>query len=148
MQYIWAVYIHIISVMAFFSLAATAHVLWAKTLEERDLARLRSVDRFGWITGLVALATGWYLTLGGAGKPLAFYFKNPMMHAKLTLMVIVLILAAWVTYQMKSVSTALMVNSQITRPKSVAIAQRLQLTLLLCMPFLGLALGRGLGLSQ
>ncbi len=64
-------------------------------LDAENLRRLFRADSWWGIAALLWIATGLWRLLGATDKPTAYYLRNPAFHAKMGLLLVVLILELW-----------------------------------------------------
>jgi putative membrane protein len=138
-------YGHYLGFLLVFAGLVSAHLLVAPSLGGRALRKLANVDLVYLIGAVLVLGTMMAMLVGlGFGKGPKWYMQNGIFHAKLSLFVVVLLL---------SLGTSLFFqrnrkhadDAQVALPKRIKHIQRLQLLLVLVLPFLGLLLARGVG---
>ncbi|MEX6501560.1 DUF2214 family protein [Pseudomonas zhanjiangensis] len=145
-----AAYLHYLSIFLLFALLSLEHQLFKLPL---DLPRARSLMRidiaYGLAAGLV-LATGvarvlWY------GKGLDYYLDNGLFLAKFGLFILVGLLSALPTLVFLNWRNALKAG-QLPQPslrqgRLVIMVIRVELLLLLIIPFLATLMARGFGVT-
>jgi putative membrane protein len=137
-------YLHFISIFAIVGSLVSEHLLLKKRITRGELARLARIDGVYGIAALVLLAAGLTLWLGGFGKPTVFYSKNFIFHIKLTLSVLLGLISIYPTVfflrQRKGAP-----EEEVAVPGLVFWSIRVELLLLLIMPFLAGMMAKGIG---
>jgi putative membrane protein len=140
-------YGHFLGFMVLFACLVASHLMTSKSLSGRQARTLARLDLIYGLSAVIVIITGVLMLSGyGFGKSAAFYMKNGLFHAKLTLFVIVVGLSLWPTmflWRHRRASDGV----TITVPKSVIMLQRFQLLALLILPLLGILIARGVGAS-
>lgn len=130
------VYLHLAVVMSYFGLLIASHITLADRSAE-SVKKAHALETFSFSGALLSLVSGVSL-LFLAGKPVEFYFKNGATHTKLTLFVVLFVLA-WINKS--KIKQLALASLGVT--KSVLMIQRVQLLCLLALPLFGLAMSRG-----
>lgn len=108
--------------------------------------RLARIDAFVGASALVILGTG-LLRLLVYGKPAAYYMQNGLFHVKMTLFVVAVMLSIYPTIQfIRNRNTP--DDGQAVYSGAVAILLKIQLVILLTIPFLAVMMARGYGFKE
>lgn len=140
-HYILFKYIHLVAIITMIACLTAELVLLNKVMHRHEIKRIARIDSLYGIAAIIAVAAG--LTLWfGVGKGSAFY-NNPVLHLKVTLVVIVgLISIAPTIYFIR--------NSKGQPDEQVEIRQRirrmvsLQLIILALVPLLATMMANGM----
>lgn len=120
------------------------HLLLKAEMTAAEIRQIAIVDMIFGIAAAAVLAAGLALWLGGVGKPAAFYSANPVFHAKLGLFVLIAMLSIYPTaFFLKQRNRAVAV---ISVPRSIPMAVRLEMLLLMVQPLLATLMAHGYGL--
>jgi len=142
--------LHYLGFMVLFVCLVLEH-LWIKPELPRQQARLlMKVDALYGIAAVVVLGTG-LARLLVFDKPLEFYSGNPAFHLKMALFVIVGLLSIYPTVVFLRWRTVLKdakttIISLPTAGKLMMVV-RIELLLVLCIPFAAALMARGIGLN-
>ena len=137
-------YVHFVGLILLSSSLVAEHLLISKRMKRGDFKRLAAVDRFYGISALITLVAGlllWFVV----GKPKEFYNTNFIFHIKVTLFVTVGIISIFPTvfFIKKGKENTEMVDV----PQKMITLIRIQLVLLIIMPFLAVLMASGVGLK-
>jgi putative membrane protein len=138
-------YGHIVGFMALFACLVAEHLMTTRQVTGATLRRLARIDLVYGASILIVLITGLLMVAGeGRGKGAHYYLANGVFHAKVGLFVVVLGLSIPATlfyrrHHQAADATLLPV------PRSIIMAQRVQLLIILILPLLGLLLTWGYG---
>lgn len=137
-------YIHILSFILLCASLFAENILIRNSLSRRELGALARVDGLFGLSAMTALGAGlllWFVY----GKGFAFYAKNPVFHAKLTLFLIVGLLSIRPTVfflkQRKGNPT-----DTVAVPSGVVNLVRIELLVALSIPLLAVMMAKGIGL--
>jgi putative membrane protein len=140
--------LHYLSIFVLFSLLTCEHILFKADLDQATARRLLRIDMaYGIAAGLV-LATGavrviWY------GKGLDYYLHNWVFHAKVGLFILVGLLSILPTLTFFGWRNDLLAGKapsiSATQARRTLMAIRLELLILVCLPFLASLMARGVG---
>ena len=135
-------YIHFIGIIALSSALVLEHALIARELIPAQLKRLLRIDTIYGVSALLLLFGGlgmWFVF----GKPAVFYSSNPIFHIKVTLFLIMAAISIHPTLffiRHRNVQTGV-----VTLPKSIIMAIRVELLLLIFIPLLAVLMASGVG---
>lgn len=131
--------LHILSV----ALALGAIALRARALSREDLPSALQADNAWGISALLLWATGLARAFGGLEKGAAFYMDSPAFWIKMGLLLLVTLLEVWpmITLIRWRIRPAL---QNPTDMRLIARLSRIQLGLVVLMPFAAAAMARGL----
>ena len=137
-------YLHFISILCIAGTLAVENVWVRSSLRRSELARLSRVDAIYGIASLLLLAAGLTLWLGSYGKPAIYYNKNWIFHLKLGLFACLGLLSIYPTvfFLKHRKGNA---DEPVTIPPRLILLLRLELLLLLIIPFLAGLMARGFG---
>ena len=139
-------YIHFVSIFTIVGTLVSEHLLLKKTMTRAEIGRLSRIDAVYGIAALTLLGAGFTLWFGGIGKPTAFYSGNWIFHTKIFLFLMIGILSIYPT--MFFIRNRKGSNEEeVTVPKSIFWLLRMELLLLLTIPFLAGLMAKGIGLS-
>lgn len=137
-------YIHFISIFAIVGSLTAEHLLIKKIMTRAEISRLAKIDAVYGLASLTLLAAGLILWLGSYGKPAIFYNNNWVFHIKLGLFATLGILSIYPTVffikQRKGDQ-----NEPIPIPGKIHWLLRMELLLLIIIPFLAGLMARGVG---
>jgi len=137
-------YVHFICIFIIFSTLVSEHLLLKKELARQEIGRLAKIDAVYGIAALALLSAGLTLWLGSVGKPAVYYSKNWVFHTKLTLFLLVGLLSIHPTvFFIRNRKGSPEETIQI--PKSVFMALRAELALLVIIPLLAGLMAKGVG---
>ncbi|MAS96959.1 MAG: hypothetical protein CMO55_27525 [Verrucomicrobiales bacterium] len=138
-------YLHFISIFLVIAVVFTQHMLLKKSMLRSELLKVHRLDMVYGIAAVVVFATGLIQWLGADfGKPADFYSKNPILHTKVTLFLIVGILSIFPTlfyFKNKKGNP----GDEIGVSKGVIMIVRMELLLLFIIPLLAVLMARGVG---
>ena len=137
-------YLHFISIFAIVGTIASEHFLLKKEMTRSEIKKLSRIDAVYGLAALTLIFVGLTLWLGSYGKPAVYYTRNWVFHLKLTLFLLVGILSIYPTVffikQQKGEQ-----HEMIKIPQRVFWMLRLELFLLVIIPFLAGLMSRGIG---
>ncbi len=137
-------YVHFISIFTIFSTLVSEHLFLKKELTRQEIGRLAKIDAIYGIAALALLSAGLTLWLGSVGKPAVYYSKNWVFHTKITLFLLVGLLSIHPTvFFIRNRKGSAEEIIQI--PKSVFLALRSELALLVIIPLLAGLMAKGVG---
>jgi putative membrane protein len=143
--------------VASFHLLALAVGVGAVTVRARALGRVRAreglatvfaADNWWGLAGIVWITTGLWRAFGGLEKGAAYYLQQPLFHAKLGLVAVVLLLELWPMVTLIRWRLALRGAQPVDLARAGLFARisYVQLLLTLLIMFLATALARGIGI--
>ncbi len=136
-------YAHFLGLAGLFAALAVELALFAPRVDGAAARRLARVDALYGLSALVALGTG-LLKLFAGSKPAAYFGVNPLFHVKMTLFVVVLLLAVYpAVHFFKRRRTP--PGQEAVYPRAIGVLLRVELALLLVMPLLAVLMARGYG---
>ena len=141
-------YLHLLAILTMVvfisSEAALCRVQW---LNAAVVERLAKIDRVYGIAALAVIATGVVRTVWGI-KGTAWYWTNPLLHAKLTLVVVIAVISIFPTLTFIRWRKALRNNGTLPGEAEIRKARKLvmvQAHLLAIIPLVAVFLARGFG---
>lgn len=133
-------YIHFIGIMSVSATLVMQHLIISPEITKKELKKIAFLDVIYWISIGLTLIAGFVL-LFGVGKDVSFYMSNKDFHIKLTLFLLVILLAIYPTlFLRKSKKSDL---ETVTMPKVIIMLIRTQLLLVFIIPFFGVLIARG-----
>lgn len=136
-------YLHFISVFAIVSAIVAEHLLLKERMSRKEILLLSRIDAIYGIGAIVLLGAGMSLWLA-VGKPAAFYSNNWIFHLKLGLFVLLGLLSIYPTIFFMKNRKGDDMDMLIDVPSSIKMLIRLELVLLLVMPFLAGLMAKGI----
>jgi len=117
------------------------------TLDAAGLRRVLSADNVWGLSFVVSVTTGLWRLLGGIEKGTDYYLGNPVFHAKLGLLGLILALEIWPMVTLIRWRIALGRGQPVntTNARAFARISTLQAVLVVLMVFAGTAMARGIG---
>ena len=141
-----AIFIHYLHYLSFALLTAALAVeliLHRDQVDGTTARKLARIDALYGLAALVVLATG-LLKMTHFGKPVDYYGHNFVFHIKLTVFLIIVLLAITPSVKyFKARKTA--DGDTATYPRAVGILLKVEMALLVIMPLLGVMMARGYG---
>lgn len=141
-------YLHLLAILTMVvfisSEAALCRVQW---LNAAVVERLAKIDRVYGIAALAVIATGVVRTVWGI-KGTAWYWTNPLLHAKLTLVVVIAVVSIFPTLTFMRWRKALRNNGALPGETEIRKTRKLvmvQAHLLAIIPLVAVFLARGFG---
>ncbi|WP_220815912.1 DUF2214 family protein [Pseudomonas paralcaligenes] len=140
--------LHYLSIFVLFALLTCEHILFRADLDHATARRLLRIDLAYGVTAGLVLATGlarvvWF------GKGVDFYLHNWVFHAKVTLFILVGLLSILPTMTFFNWRNDLLAGKAPTitpaQARRTIWVIRLELLLLVCLPFLASLMARGVG---
>lgn len=136
-------YMHFIGIIVLASALVSEHLLISGSMPRSSFRKVLVLDRICGIAVVVVLIAG-FLLWTKVGKPAEFYSSNPIFHTKITLFIVIGILAiAPAVYFQRNKKGD---SETVAIPKYVIHLQRTQILVLLLLPFLAVLVSRGVGL--
>ena len=133
-------YIHFIGIMSVSATLVMQHLIISPEITKKELKKIAFLDVIYWISIVLTLGAGLVLLLG-VGKDVSFYLSNKDFHIKLTLFLVVILLAIYPTmFLQKSKKST---EELIKMPKVIIMLIRMQLLLVFIIPFFGVLIARG-----
>lgn len=127
---------------------ALAGVVWrARALWRDDLPGALSADNLWGVAALLMLSTG-LIRLFGFDLPLEWYLANPMFHAKMGVLALVLALEVWPMVSLIALRVRQFRGAAATLAHRTGLAwvSVVQAALVVLMPFLASMMVRGVGM--
>jgi putative membrane protein len=137
-------YIHFIAVFAIVGAIFTEQVLISRSMRRKDLKLMAKIDAVYGVGAILVLIAGLALWFW-VGKPAEFYTRNWIFHAKFTLFASMGVLSVYPSVFFIKKSRGSDLETQIEVPRSIIIALRLELLLLLIIPILAGYMALGIG---
>ena len=141
-------YLHLLAILTMVvfvsSEAALCRVQWRNAAV---VERLAKIDRVYGIAAIAVIATGIARTIWGV-KGTAWYWSNPLLHAKLTLVVVVAVVSIFPTLTFIRWRRTLRASGTLPAEAEIAKTRRLvmiQAHLIAVIPLLAVFLARGFG---
>ena len=135
-------YLHYVSIILVAGALVSQHMLLATTLSRQAIKKISRIDMMYGVMMITVLMTGLALWLW-VGKDASFYSKNPLLHIKLTLFVILGIISIVPTIffikQSKGPS-----DEMVAIPKKIYWYIRIELLLLLIIPYCAILIAEGI----
>lgn len=139
-------YLHFVFVFIIVGTLVAENILVTKEMKRHELDQLSKIDGLYGLAALGLLAVGLTLWLNSIGKPAIFYSKNWIFHVKLSLFVALGLLSIYPTiYFLKKRRGE--PQDVVTTPAVIFWLLRLELVLLLIIPFLAGLMAKGIGYS-
>jgi len=133
-------YIHFIGIMSVAATLVMQHLIIAPEVTKKELKKIVFLDVIYWISIGLTLVAGLVLLLG-IGKDVSFYLSNKDFHIKLTLFLVVILLAVYPTRLLRKNKQSS--EELIKMPKVIIMLVRMQLLLVFITPFFGVLIARG-----
>ncbi len=144
MEELFIRYFHFLGIMVLSSALLAQHLLISRTMAISQFKKLAVLDTVTGLSALFVFIPGlllWFYV----GKPSEFYSSNWVFHAKLTLFVVIAILSIFPTVFILRNRKSEEPNIDI--PRYIIIIVRVEIFLLMCIPFLAVLMARGYGLA-
>ena len=143
MAYIILRYVHLLAVLVLIGGILIENSAAKPSISGEDARNLARVDAACGVSMILLLIVGLILWFG-VGKPPDFYSVNPVFHAKLTLVIALMITAIKpaLFFIKHRESTA----EQLKVPTSVLLCLRIEVGLILVIPILAWLMARGVGI--
>ncbi|WP_076419791.1 DUF2214 family protein [Colwellia sp. UCD-KL20] len=134
--------LHFLGIFTLVSALVAEHLLISKQMDLKTFKKLVTVDGIYGL-GAVMTLTGGLLLWFVVGKPQEFYTANWVFHFKVTLFAVIGILSLFPTYYFLRNRKATAEFIEI--PSYIVVILRVELALLVIMPFLATSMARGVG---
>jgi putative membrane protein len=135
-------YIHFISIITVAGSLVSEHMLLGKQIPRSVVKKLSVIDSIYGVAAILIVITGltmWF----GVGKGADFYTKNPIMHIKFTLFVVLGVLSIWPTvFFIKNRKGDQ--SEMVDIPKRIFMFIRIEILLLFVMPYLAVLIAKGI----
>lgn len=133
-------YLHFIGIMSLAATLVAQHLIISSEMTKQQLKKVAFLDLIYIISIVLTLIGGLALWLW-VGKDASFYSTNWVFHLKLSLFVLIVLLAIYPSmfFRRSKKSTA----EIIKLPKVIIMLIRMQLALIFIMPFLGSLIAKG-----
>lgn len=136
-------YFHFLGIITLAASLVLQHILIKPSLSRQEMKKISITDIIYGISALTVFTTGFLLWFT-VGKPRAFYTQNMLFMIKITLFFVVALISVYPSiYFFKNRKGN--ISDIITPPKSIIMAIRLELLLLLVIPFLATLMAKGIG---
>ncbi len=137
-------YVHFVSILAIAGSLVSEHVVLQKEMTSGQLSRLAKIDAVYGVASLTLLAAGLTLWLGSYGKPAVVYTRNWIFLTKISLVGLIGLLSIYPTvFFLKNLRGNR--EEKVPVPTVIFMLLRLELLLLLIIPFLAGLMARGVG---
>jgi len=133
-------YIHFIGIMSVSATLVMQHLIFAPQVTKKELKKIAFLDVIYWISVGLTLIAGLVLLLG-VGKDVSYYMSNKDFHIKLTLFLVVILLAIYPTLFLRKNKNSS--EESIKMPKVIIMLVRMQLLLIFVIPYFGVLIARG-----
>ncbi len=138
-------YAHFLAILILTGVLFAEHLLLRDEMSASEIRRLARIDRFCGLAACGVLAAGLTLWMSGP-KPAAFYTANPVLHLKVGLFVLASLISIHPTVFFIRQSRR---EAPVVRvPRSVRLALRLELAIVLLLPLLAVLMAQGVGLRR
>jgi putative membrane protein len=137
-------YIHFISIFTIVGTLSSEYILLKKEMTRSEITRLSRIDAIYGLAALTLLIAGSTLWLGSHGKPAVYYARNWVFHVKLSLFLLIGLLSIYPTVFFIKHRKGEQ-HETIKIPQRVYWMLRLELLLLVMIPFLAGLMSRGIG---
>lgn len=135
-------YLHFISIITVAGSLVSEHMLLGKEIPRSIVRKLSIIDAIYGVAAILIVCTGLTMWLG-VGKGADFYTKNPLMHIKFTLFVILGLLSISPTiFFIKNRKGDQ--SEMVEIPKKIFMLIRTEILLLFIIPFLAVLIARGI----
>lgn len=133
-------YLHFIGIMSLAATLVAQHLIISSEMTKQQLKKVAFLDLIYIISAVLTLIGGLALWLW-VGKDASFYSTNWVFHFKLSIFVLIVLLAIYPTmfFRKSKNSTA----EIIKLPKVIIMLIRMQLALIFIMPFIGALIAKG-----
>ena len=133
-------YLHFIGIMSLAACLVMQHLLISSENKIEELKKIAFIDIIYLISAALTLIAGLALWLF-VGKDSSFYLANGVFHAKLSLFIVILLLAIYPSmFYIKNKKKEV---ASIKMPKVIIMLVRMQLALLFILPYMGVLIARG-----
>ena len=133
-------YLHFIGIMSLAGCLVIQHLLISKEVKIQELKKIAFIDIIYWISIALTLIGGLSLWLF-VGKDSGFYTSNGVFHAKLSLFILIALLAIYPSkFFLKNKNQDV---QSIQMPKIIIMLIRMQLALVFILPYMGVLISRG-----
>ena len=116
------------------------HLIIAPEVTKKELKKIAFLDVIYWNSVGLTIIAGLVLLLG-VGKDVDFYLTNQDFHIKLTLFLVVILLAIYPTRFLRKNKKS--TEESIKMPKVIIMLVRMQLLLVFIIPYFGVLIARG-----
>jgi putative membrane protein len=140
-------YLHFLSILAIAGTLTAELTLLKSSLTRKEIGRIAAVDGIYGLFSIVLLAAGLTLWLGGYTKPAVYYSQNWVFLTKLGLVAAMGILSIHPTIFFLRKRKGIP-DEMVTIPPSVLWSVRVEVMLLVIIPFLAGLMSRGVGLMR
>jgi len=142
MEDIFVRYFHFLGIITLASTLVGEHLLISKQMDMKSFKKLIVVDALYGVGATTTLITGGLLWLS-IGKPAEFYSSNYLFHIKLTVFAVIGLLSIFPTVYF--IRNRKLTSEFITLPSYIIKIIRVELSLLLLLPLLGMLIAQGIG---
>lgn len=147
MAYVLFRYLHLFAVLVLVGGVIIENMAIRPKINDEDARNLARIDSFCGLAVVCIIVFGSVLWFG-VGKPATFYSTNPLFHAKLGLLGLLLLTAITpAVFFFRNRNFNPTDDSELAVPGIVRICLRLELFLLLAIPVLAWLVARGVGLG-
>lgn len=140
-------YLHFVSILALAGTLTAELALLKPSLTRKEIGRIAAIDGIYGLSSIVLLAAGLTLWLGGYTKPSVYYSQNWIFLTKLGLVAMVGILSIYPTIfflrHRKGIA-----DEPVIIPPAIRWSVRVEVMLLVVIPFLAGLMARGIGLIR
>ena len=136
-------YLHFISIFALVSSVVAEHLLLKESMSRKEIRRMSIVDGIYGVGAVLAVVAGlllWFVV----GKPAEFYTQNWIFHTKVGLAILMGLVSIYPTvFFMRNRKGE--PQEQVAIPSGIKWSIRVELLLILIIPFLAVLMARGIG---
>ena len=136
-------YCHFLGIIVLGAMLVVEHVAFKPVMSGREMRKMFLYDGLVGLSAVVVFLAGLSLWFW-VGKPAEFYTKNPLMHIKFTLFILMFLFSLIPTFFILKHRRS--EAEEITVPKRVIMMIRAELLLLFLIPILGVLMAAGVGL--
>lgn len=133
-------YLHFIGIMSLAATLVAQHLIISSEMTKQQLKKVAFLDLIYIISIVLTLIGGLALWLW-VGKDASFYSTNWVFHLKLSLFVLIVLLAIYPSMFFRKSKKS--IADIIKLPKVIIMLIRMQLALIFIMPFLGSLIAKG-----
>ncbi len=137
-------YLHFVSILTVAGSLVSEHMLLSKELSRKAIKKIATLDAIYGIASIAILITGLSMWLW-IGKGADFYSKNPLLHIKVTLFVIIGLLSIKPTmFFLKNRKGEQ--DEIVSIPKNIFMFIRIEILILFLIPILSVLIAKGIAI--
>ena len=135
-------FLHFVGIIMVAGTLVSEHMMLSKTVARSVIKKVGRIDMIYFIAAILVVITGLSMWLW-VGKDASYYTSNPLIHIKVTLFVVIALLSIVPSmFFLKNRKGD--DNDEVAVPKKVFMFLRLELLLLIAMPYLAVLIARGI----